>query len=73
MTKLVLKKDVVERIDNGSMNQLKGGVDTYNVCYTMGTTCPGQTPVNRCTDANDHVRTLKHAVSQDLIQQINPY
>lgn len=35
MKKLVLKKDVVARINGREMNQLRGGVDTYNVCQTM--------------------------------------
>ena len=46
MKKLVLKKDVVARINNGEMNQLKGGVDTYNVCQTIPgvqATCGGNT------------------------------
>ena len=39
MKKLVLKKDVVARIDNGSMNQLKGGNGYTINDATCGHTC----------------------------------
>ena len=39
MKKLVLKKDVVARIDNGSMNQLKGGSGYTINDATCGHTC----------------------------------
>ncbi|MBS1319860.1 MAG: hypothetical protein HP046_07945 [Parabacteroides sp.] len=35
MKKLVLKKDIVARINNGEMQELKGGADTYNICQTI--------------------------------------
>lgn len=53
MKKLVLKKDIVARINGGDMNQLRGGCDEYGLCdqYTAAhpATCGGHT----CTGADD--------------------
>lgn len=39
MKKLVLKKEVVARINNDQMNQMRGGfhpyIDTFGICQTM--------------------------------------
>ena len=47
MKKLVLKKEVVARINNDQMNQLRGGyADTLNICQTIPgaqATCGGNT------------------------------
>ena len=47
MKKLVLKKEVVARINNDQMNQLRGGyADTLNICQTIPgqqATCGGHT------------------------------
>lgn len=44
MKKLILKKDVVARINSGAMQQLRGGAGTM---YTIGNTC-GPTCVDTC-------------------------
>lgn len=56
MKKLILKKDIVARINSGEMNQFRGGaVDTYMVCESIAqATCTaGQTcePNVGCGDA----------------------
>lgn len=63
MKKLILKKDVVARINHGEMNQLKGGCDQYGFCdqYTIahpdatcGHTCnadPSCPGANTCVES----------------------
>lgn len=51
MKKLVLEKDVVARINNGQMNQLRGGAGTYDlsaltVCPSDGCTVAWETCIS---------------------------
>ena len=59
MKKLVLKKEVVARINNDQMNQLRGGyADTFNICETIlhATCTAAQTcePNVGCEDATQY-------------------
>ena len=51
MKKLVLRKDIIARINNVEMNQLRGGGDSNYVCLVdsnKGYTCDGANTCNTC-------------------------
>ena len=50
MKKLVLKKDVVARINNDQMNYLRGGAGTYGTVLTCGGSCTCGAYDNTCWD-----------------------
>lgn len=68
MKKLVLKKDVVARINNGEMNQLRGGYDGSGTCpdgTASFSKCPG-CPVPSAVVTCPGKQTCSGAQSCDL-------